>query len=56
MGSIYWERNLPHVVEAFLGSSGAARNMHRAFLHEYGLTSIQVPLLRFDGSAFSEIQ
>ena len=46
----YWNKHLPHSVEAIIGSPGdpAARALHAEFLQTYGLTSEQVPLVTFN--------
>lgn len=60
-----WNANLPNTIEAFFylegsgveetsdhgrGQAGYARDAHERFLQEYGLTEMEVPLLRFDPS------
>jgi len=57
IGWMFWERNLPWAVEAFVYGGGPgnweqnlarARGIHRDFLQYFGLTSNEVPLLRYD--------
>ena len=44
-----WHAHLPHVIEAFLAGTSAhatgAQQLHRSFLHEFGLSAAEVPLL-----------
>eukprot|EP00966_Prymnesium_polylepis_P008588 198397-Prymnesium_polylepis.1 len=44
--TVYWMRNLPMAVEAFVGPK--SKSAHRAFLEEYRLTAQSVPLLTLD--------
>ena len=46
----HWASRLPDVIEAFFGDTHAtlAKEQHALFLREYGLSSDDVPLLRFD--------
>ena len=46
----WWTAHLPDAVEAFFhgGESALAREQHRRFLQEFGLTADQVPLVRLD--------
>ena len=47
-----WQNRVTHAVEAMFGTRGqplkAAGAVHRAFLHEFGLTKASHPLLLFD--------
>lgn len=57
IGSMYWERNLPWVVEAFMYAESERmttaaqkleiRRAHGRFLSFYGLTPEEVPLLEY---------
>ena len=47
----YWNRHLPDTIEAFYGDIGSrGDSAHKQFLEEYGMSSAQVPLLKFDPS------
>ena len=63
-----WNANLPNTVEAFFelegsgvqatpdhgrGQAGYVRDAHRRFLEEYGITNMEVPLLKFDPARWS---
>ena len=50
----YYQRHLPHSVEAFWGDEGD-HAVHAAFLEYYGLTSRDVPLLSYTGQGFVDI-
>lgn len=52
LDSLYFEEHLPYSLEAFFtrGHSNLASEAHAAFLLEFGLTSEDVPLLRWAGN------
>ena len=59
----WWTRHLPHIIEAVLIGPGDAagadgcygnacvrslRDVHQDFLRTFGLTAVEVPLVRYD--------
>ena len=53
----HWENSLPGIIEAVMCGSdcGKAEEVHRGYLAEYGRTSAQTPLVRFDGERFYQL-
>lgn len=39
---MFWNAHLPDAIEAFFGTGKTAKQQHKLFLEEYGLTAMQV--------------